>query len=112
MRVRFRRIAVVGLGLLGGSVARAARERGLADTVVGAARRAGPLEAALRSGVVDATAPVDEAIRGADLVVLATPVSAMETLLRVAAPALEAGQLEACDEVWQGLRGPTPIYNR
>jgi prephenate dehydrogenase len=93
MSVHFRRIAVLGLGLLGGSVARAARERGLADRVVGAARRPGPLEAALRDGVVDETASAQDAVRGADLVVLATPVGAMEPLLRAAAPNLEDGAL-------------------
>ena len=51
----FEKLAVVGLGLLGGSVAAAAKERGLARQVVGAARRRGPLERALEAGIVDAT---------------------------------------------------------
>lgn len=91
MSVHFRRIAVVGLGLLGGSLARAARARGLADAVVGSGRRAEALAAAVRDGVVDETAPVEEAVRGADLVVLATPVGAMAGLLGRAAPHLAEG---------------------
>jgi prephenate dehydrogenase len=86
--VHFRRVAVVGLGLLGGSLARALRERGLADEVVGTGRRADALAAACRSGVVDRTAEVEEAVAGADLVVLATPVGAMAALLERAAPHL------------------------
>jgi len=93
MSERFQRIAVVGLGLLGGSLAQAARERGLAGRVVGTGRRTAALAEARRRGIVDETAPVEQAVRGADLVVLATPVGAMEPLLRAAAGHLEAGAL-------------------
>lgn len=90
---RFGRIAVLGLGLLGGSVALAARERGAARTVVGTGRRRDALEEAVRQGVVDATAPVERAVDGAELVVLATPVNAMAEQLRRAAPHLRPGTL-------------------
>jgi prephenate dehydrogenase len=90
---RFERIAVVGLGLLGGSVALAARERGLARSVVAAGRRPAPLEAARRRGVVDAVLPLGEVARGADLLLLATPVGVMAQALRGAAPALATGAL-------------------
>jgi len=89
----FSRMTVLGLGLLGGSVAAAARERGLVGTVVGSARRRGPLEAALRAGVVDEVAEVSSAARGADLVVLATPVSSMAGVLEMVAPSLAEGAL-------------------
>ena len=49
----FQRMAIVGLGLLGGSVAAAARERGVADVIVGSARRRAPLERALSRGTID-----------------------------------------------------------
>ncbi len=93
MSAPFRRIAVVGLGLLGGSVARAARERGLARTVVGTGRRSAALAEAVEQGVIDAACSVPEALGGADLVVLATPVGVMGDLLRTAADALEPGAL-------------------
>jgi prephenate dehydrogenase len=90
----FRRLAVLGLGLLGGSVALAARERGVVRHVVGYARRVKPLEWSLKSGVVDSIAgdPV-EAVRDADFVVLATPVSAMAPVLQRAAAGLQAGAI-------------------
>ncbi len=88
MKPLFRRLAVLGLGLLGGSVAAAARERGVAERVVGCARRPGPLASARERGLVDEVANVLEAVRGADLVVLATPVHAMRGVLSEAAPAL------------------------
>jgi len=48
-----RRLSVVGLGLLGGSVAKAARAEGLAGEVIGVGRRRESLEAALRDRAVD-----------------------------------------------------------
>ena len=93
MKPPFSRLAVLGLGMLGGSVAAASRERGLADCVVGAARRIEPLEWARTAGIVDEIGSVEEAVRGADLVVLATPVSAMAATLELAAPALAAGAI-------------------
>jgi cyclohexadieny/prephenate dehydrogenase len=89
----FRRMAVIGLGLLGGSVAAAARERGVAEFVVGSARRPEPLARALDRGLIDEILPVAEAVRGADLIVLATPVGAMANVLRDAAPSIESGAL-------------------
>lgn len=93
MSAGFERIAIVGLGLLGGSVALAARERGLARRVVAAGRRPAPLEAALRRGVVDAVLPLAEVARDAELLLLATPVGAMPQALRGAAGALAPGAL-------------------
>ena len=85
---RFERIAIVGLGLLGGSVALAARERGLAGTIVAAGRRRAPLEEALSAGIVDAIGSLEEMVVGADLVVLGAPVDAMAPALEKAAPHL------------------------
>jgi prephenate dehydrogenase len=82
------RVAVVGLGLLGGSVALAARQRGAAREVVGATRSADARAEALARGVVDRVAPLAQVARGADLVVLASPVGAMPELLRELSPSL------------------------
>ncbi|MEE9607210.1 MAG: prephenate dehydrogenase [Myxococcota bacterium] len=90
---RFERIAVIGLGLLGGSVGLASRQRGLAECVAGASRRRDTLEAALRSGAVDEAGDLHDVVRGADLVVLATPIGAMAEVVRRAAPALRADAL-------------------
>lgn len=89
----FQRLAVLGLGLLGGSVAAAAKERGLAREVVGAARRPAPLERALAAGLVDSVATPADAVVGADLVVLGTPVGAMPALLADVAEGLSPGCL-------------------
>ncbi len=93
MKARFDRIAVLGLGLLGGSVALASKQRGLAKRVAGGVRRAAALEAAVARGIVDEGGSFEDAVRGADLVVLATPVFAMMDLVRRIAPHLQEGAL-------------------
>lgn len=93
MKSSFSRLAVIGLGLLGGSVARAARRAGVADRIVAAGRRPAPLERALAEGVVDEVADIAGAVRGADLVVLGTPVGIMQRVLEEASPHLSPGTL-------------------
>ncbi len=93
MTALFRRIAVLGVGLLGGSVGLAAKARGAAETVVGAGRPRDALEAARRRGAVDEVADAEVAVRAAGLVVLATPVRSMPELVRRVAPHLCAGAL-------------------
>jgi prephenate dehydrogenase len=90
---QFRRLAVLGLGLLGGSVALAARRRGVAARVAGGARSAQVREAALARGAVDEAGDLESAARGADLMVLATPVFAMPDVVRRVAPALAEGAI-------------------
>lgn len=69
------RLAIVGVGLVGGSLGLAVRRRGLAREVVGCGRGRANLDVALRRGLVDrAVTDVAEAVRDADVVVLAVPV--------------------------------------
>ena len=86
----FKRVAVIGLGLIGGSLASAIRRNGLADTVVGADQRQEELQLGKELGVIDqAATAVSDAVRGADLVVLAVPVRATRAVLEQIRPALE-----------------------
>ena len=88
---RFEQIAFVGIGLINGSLARDARRLGLADRLVATARKRETLDQALDLGLVDAaTSDVADAVRGADLVVLGTPVGASGEAARAAAPFLRA----------------------
>ena len=89
----FERIAVVGLGLLGGSLALAARERGLVASAVGATRSPEARRLALESGAVEAVVDLEAVAEGADLVLLATPVHAMPDMLRRLARGLADGAI-------------------
>ena len=84
-----RRLAVVGVGLIGGSCALALRERGLVQRIVGVGRGRANLERALELGVVDEiTTDAAAGVRDADLVLMAVPVGGLDTLLRQIAPHL------------------------
>jgi cyclohexadieny/prephenate dehydrogenase len=92
--VHFARVAVVGVGLLGGSVALAARERVLAREVVAVVRRSEAQRAVVKLGIADrAELDLATGVAGADLVVLASPVHAMPGLLAQAAPHLARGAI-------------------
>ena len=76
------RLAIVGVGLLGGSVAKAARAQHIAREVVGIGRDVSRLQAALSDGAIDhATSDLAEGVRDADFVLLAAPVRTIEDLL-------------------------------
>lgn len=77
MTVRIQRLLVVGLGLIGGSLAKAARERGLCAEVIGSSRNTETLEKALANGVVDRVVTSLEDIAGelgkGDVVLIGVP---------------------------------------
>lgn len=82
---KFNRITIIGVGLIGGSVGLAIKKRHLAKEVIGVFRRASTLRKALKHKSIDkATMSVKEGVEGADLIILATPVSLIPTLAREA----------------------------
>ena len=88
------RLAIVGVGLLGGSLAKAARAHAIAREIVGIGRDAGRLRPALTDGTLDRiTTDLADGLRGADRVVLAATVLANETLLPTVWQAAPAGAL-------------------
>ena len=73
-----RRLAIIGVGLIGGSLARALRRAGHVGEIVGCGRGRRNLEAAVSLGVIDRyTHDISEAVEGADMVFLAVPLGAM-----------------------------------
>lgn len=86
------RLCIIGVGLIGGSLARAARRAGACREVVGAGRNEAQLRKAVELGVVDRySTRIAEAVAGADMVVLAVPLGAMEETLRQMAGHLMPG---------------------
>jgi cyclohexadieny/prephenate dehydrogenase len=90
----FQRIALIGFGLIGGSIARAAREQGLAGEIVTTARsaktRARVTELGLVDRVVDSNA---DAVENADLVILCVPVGACGAVAQEIAGHLKPGAI-------------------
>jgi prephenate dehydrogenase len=94
MEVHFRRLTIIGVGLIGGSLARVCRKKGLADELVGVGRGRKNLELAVELGVIDRWShQVEEGVDGADGVVLATPMGTIIPLAERMAPHIEAGCL-------------------
>ena len=94
VRVRWGKVTIIGIGLLGGSIGLALRKRKLAREVYGFARRQATVGLSLRSGSVSkAGSDLHEAVAGAELVILCTPISQMESLTDALLPSLKRGAL-------------------
>ena len=90
--VRIRKLAVFGVGLIGGSFALALRRAGAVARVVGVGRSQANLARAVELGVIDAIATgAADALAGADLVLVAVPVQQTERVLRQIADHIEPG---------------------
>ncbi|MEO5378476.1 MAG: prephenate dehydrogenase/arogenate dehydrogenase family protein [Magnetococcus sp. DMHC-6] len=87
-----KKLAVVGVGLIGGSLAQALREQDLVGEVIGINRSEASLRKALEMGVVDRwTTSLTEGVREATVVLVATPVCSIAQVVTTMAPALSRG---------------------
>jgi prephenate dehydrogenase len=111
---KLKKVAIVGVGLIGGSVGLALRERCLAENVTGIARKKVTLDSALAVGAIDTAATdLEKGVANADIVVVSTPVDSIaEQVCRVVAvskPRLitDAGSTKAriCQEIEAQLVG-------
>lgn len=92
--MRWNKITLVGVGLLGGSLGLALRRRQLTNEIAGYVRREASLQDCERAGVTDfATTDLLAAVSGADLIVLCTPLAQMQPLVRQMLPALKRGAI-------------------
>jgi prephenate dehydrogenase len=86
------RLTIIGVGLIGGSLARALRDKGEVGEIVGVGRGAANLQRAVELGVIDRyTHDPIEGVAGADLVFLAIPVCSIAAITARIAPALAPG---------------------
>jgi cyclohexadieny/prephenate dehydrogenase len=94
MTVLFDRVAILGIGLIGSSIAHAIRSNGLANRIVGSARSAETRKVAIEIGVVDEVMETSaEAVKGADLVVLCMSVGSYSDVAKEIAPHLKPGAI-------------------
>lgn len=92
--MRFRKAAIIGVGLIGGSLGLAIKERGLAEVVTGVGRRKSSIRRAFACGAIDeATTDPLRGTKGADLVVIATPVSSIPAIAHLISMNLTEGAL-------------------
>lgn len=73
----FNKVAIIGVGLIGGSIGLAIKKRGLAGQVIGISRHRKTINLAKRQGAIDLGSLDISAVREADLIILATPVNSI-----------------------------------
>ena len=92
--MQFRKITIVGVGLLGGSLGLAVRKRRVAKEIAGYARRPKTIAECEKIGALDyATTDLLAAVSNADLVILCTPLAQMAVLTKQFLPALKRGAI-------------------
>jgi len=91
---QIQRLSIIGVGLIGGSLAKALRAKGGVGEIVGCSRREEHLQQAVDLGVIDryTTDPI-QAVAGADVVVVAVPLGSVEALFAAIAPTLAENTL-------------------
>ena len=90
----FDRLAIIGVGLIGSSIARAARAQGAASTIVATARSAATRRRVAELGLADEVVETNAAaVKGADLVIVCVPVGSSGTVAAEIGPALKPGAI-------------------
>ncbi len=93
-KILFNRVAFIGMGLIGSSIARVMRRDKLANSIIACARTDETLEAVVRLNIADETTKdVATAVLDADLVMICTPLSSYSSIARAMSPALKAGAI-------------------
>jgi prephenate dehydrogenase len=94
MALFFNKVTIIGVGLIGGSLAKLMKAQKLCGEIQGAGRSRETLELAIKLGVIDHMGQGSaHAVERADLVVLATPVGTFESIVREIAPHLKKGAI-------------------
>jgi prephenate dehydrogenase len=94
MSIHFNKVTIIGVGLIGGSVAKALKTAGIAGSITGFGRSKATLELALKLGAIDHVGQgTTQAVEHADLVVLAAPVGTFESTVREIALHMKKGAI-------------------
>lgn len=87
-------MAVIGVGLIGASISKICKEKGIAKEVIGIGRRIENLREACSLGAIDRfTKDLKKGVTGADIVIMATPVGSFEAIAKDMAPNLKRGTI-------------------
>ncbi|MBI5183872.1 MAG: prephenate dehydrogenase/arogenate dehydrogenase family protein [Nitrospinae bacterium] len=87
-------MTIIGVGLIGGSLARVCKEKNLIGRITGFGRNESNLKKGVELGVIDSyTLDLKEAVRNVDIVLLATPVGVMVDIVKIMIPHLKEGTI-------------------
>ncbi|MFQ5951916.1 MAG: prephenate dehydrogenase [Candidatus Omnitrophota bacterium] len=93
--MKYKKIVIIGTGLIGGSIGKALLEKGLAEEVIGVCRRQSSLDRALKEKAVSSgfVNSYEEALPGAEIIFIATPVHTIKEVFEKMAGAVTAGTI-------------------
>ncbi|MBI5682825.1 MAG: prephenate dehydrogenase/arogenate dehydrogenase family protein [Deltaproteobacteria bacterium] len=92
--MRFNKVAIIGVGLIGGSIAIVLRQNGITNNIIGIGRGIKNLETAKKLGVIDEyTQDAKQGVKDADLVIVATPVAGIAKIVKEISPSLKKGTI-------------------
>ena len=107
------KMAVIGCGLIGGSMALSWKRAGIVDEVIAFGHNPATLQKALDKGAADTvTTSMEEAVKDADIVVSAVPVEAMESVFTEMAPFLKSDAVVTDDDFFVKKIGRRIIHAR
>lgn len=90
----FKQVCVIGLGLIGASLAQAIKDNGLSERLVAVDRHAPSIEEAIKQGLLEAgSSTLSEVAAGSDLIIIAVPVQAVQAVFMDIKQAMDSGQL-------------------
>ena len=92
----FRQVCIIGLGLIGASIAQAIKDHQLGARIVAVDRHQPSIDAAIEQGLLDAgSSELFDVVAGSDLIIIAIPVQAVQTVFAAIKLAMDSGQLGA-----------------
>ena len=90
----FNKITIIGLGLIGGSLALAVKKNKLAKKIIGVSRRKGTIDYAIKKGIVDsATLDLKKGVADSDFIIITTPVLKIVSIAKIVALFLKKGAI-------------------
>ena len=90
----FKQVCVIGLGLIGASLAQAIKDNGLSQRLVAVDRHAPSIEEAIKQGLLEmGSSSLSDVVAGSDLIVIAVPVQAVRAVFADIKQAMDKGQL-------------------
>lgn len=97
--MKLKRAVIIGMGLIGGSIGKALLKKGLADEVIGVCRRQSSLDRAVKENSLTGGFVNDlkDAVKGADIVFIATPVGGIKDMLEKLASVVSSGKTIVTD---------------
>ncbi|MCW8932248.1 MAG: prephenate dehydrogenase/arogenate dehydrogenase family protein [Gammaproteobacteria bacterium] len=112
---KIKKLTVIGVGLIGGSFARAVRSAGMVDHITGCGRNSDNLKKAIQLGVIDDySLDIENAVKDADLIFIATPVGSFKSILTQVKSSMKEGAIitDAGSTKFSVIEAAKAVFNK